>query len=328
MTNTDELNSDAAARLELRALFAYIWSGRRVILITIAIFFAIGLIDYRVSPKVYEATMVLSSAPGSMTNPSPGGGTLSGAARLIGLGGPSGTAGVEYTKFQSLLTSSALAERLTNTGVLQLMYPERWDAASHSWKSPSGFFADIKSGIKSLIGSPQGHDPNEQDVLQFLRGNLNQDLSLQTSLLTLSVTSPDQDFAKEALARIHREADNILRDAARRRSQRRIEYLQATLRSVTAVEQRQALIDLLNQETQTSMMIESDPNYSADIVDPPSISPSPVSPKISVVVIVSLIGGLVAGLAIHAILNAIGLRDLRLGLNPMRWPQALAAARK
>lgn len=322
MTNIDLPETDAKARMELRGLMVYLWSGRRVIAYTIVAFTVLGLLWYRLAPRVYEASAVLSAAPGSSTGGVTGN-PLSGAARLIGLGGPGGPAGVEYTKFQSLLSSSILAERLAKEGILQQMYPKRWDASTHSWKSPSGFFSPISSAVRAALGMPARHEPSARDIEALLKGSLVQNLSLQTSLLDLSFTSTDPEFAKMFLTRVHRDADNILRENARTRSARRIHYLQQTLINVTAVEQRSALIQLLNQETQTSMMIESDPNYSADMVDPPSVTPDPISPKFVIVMLGSVLGGLIAGVILYVLQRNFNLRAMWPRWNFLRRPAAL-----
>lgn len=326
MSNIDIPQPDGAAGIELRAIFSYVWDGRKIILLTIGVFVILGLLWYRTAPRIYEATATLSSAPGSSTgnnNANP----LSGAARLIGLGGPTGPAGVEYTKFQALLSSSRLADRLEKIGMLQQMYPQQWDQKTHSWKVNRGLLSPVTDAIREILGTTTRTQPSAQDILAQLRGNLDQDLSLQTSLLQLSYSNANPDFAVEFLTEAHREADNILREAARMRSQRRIDYLQDMLKSVTAVEQRAALIQLLDQETQTNMMIQSDPNYSADIVDPPHVSAAPVSPKLPVALITSVVAGFAAGLMLHVLIRNFGLNTSKLRLNPAQWPRAFGFGR-
>ena len=77
-----------------------------------------------------------------------------------------------------------------------------------------------------------------------------------------------------------------------------------------AVEQREALIALLNQEMQTNMMIASDPNYAADVVDPPNVTQTPVYPLLSMAFIVSLVSGGIVGIMLHILLGWRG-RGLR-----------------
>ncbi len=303
MSNIDlpEVQSEST-QLELGALFAYLWEGRAIVAATAFLCVVIGQIWYHNTDRLYEASSVLSSAPSNM-NAAPSGGVAS-AARLIGLGGAGGGAVSEFTKFQALLNSSLLADRLAaRPNLLQQIFPEHWDAASKRWKPPGGIVASLKNVMG--LGSEQAVAPGAQDVLAFL-GSVDQNLSLQTGLLTLSLRSSDSQFAQAFLGTVHREADNILRDNARARSARRIAYLHNTLRSLDAVDQRSALIMLLNQEEQNAMMVSSDPSYAAEIVDPPHAPSAPVSPKFSATVVVSLFLGVLLGLLIYVGLRLTG----------------------
>ena len=326
MANIELPGAESDARMELRGLISYIGEGRRIILGTMGVALLFGLVWYAIASRTYQATAVLSAAPGSAASSSTASSTLSNAARLFGLSGTSGAGVSEFTKFQALLTSARLARRLASkTNILQQMYPQSWDQKTHSWKPPSGFFASIKSGIRSLLGLPPWKAPDADSVMGYLQSNLDQELSIQTSLLTLTVTAQDPKFAQTFLATVHREADNILRDAARTRSQRRIAYLENTLRAVSAVDQREALIGLLDQEEQTSMMIESDPNYAADMVDAPYALPYPVSPTLLVTIIASAASGLILGLILYLVLRRAGLHDLALRRPQLRWREILPA---
>ena len=291
--------------MELRALFDYLWAGRIIVLITTLIGLALGILSFISATRIYEASAILSAAPGSATA-SRSNNALSGAARLIGLGGGGG-ADSDYNKFQALLTSSFLAERLAaRPGFLQRMYPERWDAESKTWRQSSG----PRAMLRAMLGRAPRKPPQAEDVRAYILGNLDQNLSIQTALLTLRVTAENPEFARDLLVAVHRESDNILRDAARQRSQLRIRYLQKTLPSVEAIEQRQVLIQLLNQEEQTNMMIESDPNYAADIVDPSNVPPDPVSPVLTISLVASLMIGAFLGVLLYLFLRAMGWRVL------------------
>lgn len=321
MENIEIPESDGASRMELRTLFLYIWQGRHIVLATVCLFVVIGILWFVTAPRIYQASALLSAAPGSSSNSAGGGASaLSGAARLIGLAAPSGSSGVEYTKFQSLLTSNILADQLaTKTDLLQRMYPDRWDQKTRTWSAPSGFVASIRSAIRSILGRPPQQAPGVKDIVALLNNNVREDLSLQTGLLELTATGKDPEFTRLLLTDLHRGADNILRASARMRSKRRIEYLSNTLKLVEAVEQRAALIQLLSQEEQTSMMIESDPNYAADLVDPPHVLPEPISPRFVLTLILSIFSGVFVGIIIYIVLRALDLHTAVLEWRPRRW---------
>lgn len=326
MSDIDLPESDDGSRLELRALFSYAWEGRRIIFISVCVFIVLGFVWYRFTPRVYEASAVLSAAPSSLQSTGSGGGALSSAARLIGIsgGGPNN----EYTKFQALLNSSALAKRLADDGMLQKMFPSRWDTAAHSWKPHTGIVYAAKDALRRILGLAPRRDPNWENVLSYLEQHVSQDLSLQTSLLTLKVTGPSPQFAKDLLIAVHRQADDILRKAARTRSELRIKYLERTLPGITAVDQREALIQLLNQEEQTRMMTQSDPNFAADMVDPPHASPAPVSPLFIASMFTSVMLGIVIGFLVYVVLRALGLHDFEIRWRPHRLVEAWSSLRR
>lgn len=284
--------SPQGERIDLSMIIEYLLSCWKYVASSIAFFLVVSFILYLYTPPVYEISMTLSASPaGSTMNNMSSGGGLAGVSRLIGFGG-GGDATSEYTKFQSLIASNELAERLSKRGLLQLMFPKKWDAKSNKWKQPSSILATL--GLKT------SEPPGASDVMKVLEFGVTSDLSLKTSILTISTKSRDRNYGITLLTMIYHNANAILRERARALSSQRIKYLNEMLVQVHAIEQRQALILLLNQEVQKQMAISSDPNYAADVIDPPHASPVPVSPKLIINVAVAVLLGGIIGLAAHA----------------------------
>ncbi|MGH6876694.1 MAG: hypothetical protein ACREHV_04860, partial [Rhizomicrobium sp.] len=81
------------------------------------------------------------------------------------------------------------------------------------------------------------------------------------------------------LGLVLREADNIIRADKRRDVAARIAYLNAALEHLTLADQKPELIDILSQQEQEMMMIESDRLYASTLIDMPYAPLRPTSPS-------------------------------------------------
>lgn len=280
--------------------YSLIWSARRKIGLSAVIGLVIGIVWINTTPPVYLASVLLAPSSNSSTGVSPLGG-LAGAARLAGISSLSGGGTNQFTRFQALINSRALAEVLAhNPNVMHTVFSSKWDVQANAWKRPSGPIFRFKSGLMALLGrGTSSIDPNAEQLAGFFDRNLTQNYSVTTGLFSLSLKFSDPGNAVMLLRNVHRQADNILRQAARIQSTARINYLRKTLPTVSVVEQRTGLIGLLNNEEQTNMTIESDPNFAADVIDAPSSSTVPIWPNAPLMFGLALIGSIFAGLIWH-----------------------------
>jgi hypothetical protein len=81
------------------------------------------------------------------------------------------------------------------------------------------------------------------------------------------------------LGLILREADDIIREDKRRDVAARIAYLNTALEHLSLADQKPELIDVLSQQEQEMMMIESDHLFASTLIDQPYAPLKPTAPS-------------------------------------------------
>ena len=85
--------------------------------------------------------------------------------------------------------------------------------------------------------------------------------------------------AERILGLILREADNVIREDKRRDVAARITYLNTALEHMALAEQKPELIDVLSDQQQEMMIIESDHLFASTMIDMPHAPLKPSSPS-------------------------------------------------
>jgi uncharacterized protein involved in exopolysaccharide biosynthesis len=228
---------------------------------------------------IYRATAVLLPAGGERSSLSGVLGSVlgqfGGLASLAGINPGSGdTSSVETL---AVLNSRQFTERfILDLGILPKMYPDKWDAGSHSWKSG-------KAGNISLSKAVRRFNRNIRTVVQ----------DKKTNLVFLQIDWTDRNdaanWANEIVSRINAE----MRSRAVEKANASLEYLQKELAQTQAVDTRDAINRLIENQIKQRMIADVTPEYSFRIVDRAIVpdADEPSSPR----KILSLAVGLLAG---------------------------------
>lgn len=106
-----------------------------------------------------------------------------------------------------------------------------------------------------------------------------------------------RDVATGLLQALHRTADGIIRADVRTRTDQRIAYLREQLGEVANPDQRDALIGLLKEQERMRMMVGIDTDFSAEVIDPPSLPAGPAFPRLSLLLPLLAVLGASGGFA-------------------------------
>jgi hypothetical protein len=191
-----------------------------------------------------------------------------GALANIGLGSLVSTVSPEpFRRYENLLRSQVLAEELQRDHhILQVLFPDRWDAQTQSWKPRAG----LSAMIKRLLGIPMD-PPGVRDVVDFLSSNLSvTSPALASPIRQLDLRYRDPQDAAKILLWIHRGADNVVRTGTVGRTKGMIVYLKQQLPVVDNADERLALSRLLINREQDLMLAAVGLDYAAVVLDPPN----------------------------------------------------------
>lgn len=175
----------------------------------------------------------------------------------------------DFTLLETLLTGPRLASRLVETGSSSL--PAHRADELMIW---------IKNHVKIR---PVGTTP-------FRR-------------ITVRHTDPAQ--AVEMLSLMFQEADMMIRQDMRARTQRRLAYLKDQLDKTFHPDHKDAIIALMKEQEQTAMMVSIDTYFAARPVDGPALAPKVAAPDWRILIPGLAIGGMIGGLMIGGMVGAI-----------------------
>lgn len=224
-----------------------------VVIATAALLGAItGFVGSRFMTKVYRGEVLLAIVHDDNSELKQG--------VMGGLGALASLAGVDLGKmqddtpeFMAELTSRVLVEKfIADKDLLPVLFPKRWDAAAKTWR--------VKPGE---------HVPSLQDGYYMLaKGIMSVIQDKQTGLITVRVDWKDRDqaaaWANELVERVNQEA----RARAMRNADLSVDYLNRELEHTQAIEVRESIFQVLEQQIDKRMMAATRPDFAFKVIDP------------------------------------------------------------
>jgi len=270
---------------------ARLWTDLRtyyLLLIALVSTLLAGVVVYvALAHPVYTATAIVGPADNSDEPFGQGGagalsGGLGGIAKHLHVGGALGQEGTDDTfdEYTALLTSNRLLEILVRKDhVLQEIFASDWDRVHHRWLPHDDFIHRTIDTAKMLLHRPVKLVRDQDDLQEYFKSRLVVDPSLETSFATVSLRFGSPEGAERLLGLILHEADDIIREDKRRDVEARIAYLNTALEHLSLADQKPELIDVLSQQEQEMMMIESDHLFASTLIDQPYAPGKPTAPS-------------------------------------------------
>jgi uncharacterized protein involved in exopolysaccharide biosynthesis len=198
------------------------------------------------------------------------------------IGGSGGLAAKEVRV--ATLQSRHLTEAfIQEKNLLPVLFPERWDSATHNWK--------LKNGRPVPPTLEDGFRRFDQKVR-----TVNEDR--RTGLVTLVIEWRDPQLVAAWANELVTRTNEYMRKRAIAEAQRSTAYLESELGKTGVVERQQIIYRLIESKTSEIMMANARPEYAFEIVDP-AVAPGRnhfVSPKRPMIVLIGLIIGLCLGI--------------------------------
>jgi uncharacterized protein involved in exopolysaccharide biosynthesis len=295
----------STAVVPVLGLVGTVWRRRWLVALITGVTLAASLVLVAIMPPSYDARMVVAPVMTQQNLASKLGGLTSlGSAIGINLNG----ANDEFEKFQLLLTSSIVAARLEQqhgNQVLTAMFPGQWNTATEQWVEPEGPRAVVGRGLRSLFGLPGWAPPTANSLAKLLKRRVHVNRVPETDLLEVTFADRNPEFARDLLLWLYTAADGQLRDATLASARQERTYVNRKLKTETVVEDRQALVEVLFQLEQKIMMAHATGSYAAIVVDGPSVSDLPDSPKPAWFIVFGILFGLMFGTTAAVIADAV-----------------------
>lgn len=268
--------------------------GWRTLVIFAAVLVMLSLATLAGSQPVYRVSMTIVPAPsdqGPQTMQSSG--TLT---TLLGLGAGGN---VNYARYQKLLSSTVVAQRLQDKyGMLQYVFRSYWDADRKVWIERKTTRSYLLGWLLSLSNVPTWSPPDINALAAYLQNALVILPAQNSDIVTITMDSPDVKFAKHVMLTAHEQANEVLRDQIARRARLQVAYLQGKLAETSVQDYRATLLSMLGNQEKMLMFAQTDASYAAEILSPPTASSTPIAPRPVLTVFVAGFVGMLVGLAI------------------------------
>ena len=278
MMEQDQTNQNFPSQddsINLKELFAFLWGGKKLIIIITSVF-ALCSILYALSlPNHYKSEAVLTLADGPNET-----GVLarySGLASIAGISMPSGSRDKGAVIMNTIMSRGFLKHLLSFENVLPSL------VAAKSYDSES----------KKVVFDPDIYDTANKKWLQAqpsyikayddYREQMSIKYDANDGIMGISVEHKSPIFAKELLDLIIREADALTRQKDLTQSSDALEYLVSEISKTSLIEMKSSINQLIQSQLETQMMAKISTDYALMVIEPPFIPEKKSKPSRSLI---------------------------------------------
>jgi hypothetical protein len=215
----------------------------------------------------------------------------------------------EFDRFMQTLASTSLAQRLLqNPEFVQALFVSEWNPDSKGWQQPPGTLSLIRASMAKVFGLPPYSPPNVDRIQKAIDDRVKMKAGVASNSQVLTYDDRDPQRALYVLRTVIAENDMINREQIADQISGLIGRINAMLSTTTDLTMRDSLIPLLVEQRRRQLAVQGDVPFAIDVIDPPTVSVDPTSPRPALVLIA--IGAFAIFLAGAAVIFRITLRGL------------------
>lgn len=253
-----------------------------------------GAVGYLLTAETeYTAEMIVAPAEQEKQGGMSG---LQQVGSLIGLsfgGGPS-----RLGRFTIMLSAVETVEVMQEKyQVLQALYQSRWQPETQTWKPIGGFVHNAKKAARAFFGREKSDEPSPEMLSEILAKGIKTEFRPDQNVMRITFTHGNPEVAAKLLMWAFTSAEDLMRQQALASAEEQIAYIAGRLEQVQNLEHRRSLLQLLQAQEQSMMMLQSGMPYGAEMVVPPRPPLDPSAPRLGVVLVLGTAGGIMAGVA-------------------------------
>ncbi len=197
--------------------------------------------------------------------------------------------------FLQLVQSNIVAARLMNDqSIMQRLFAEDWDPERRIWRQPENWVSQLKGWVRVAMGRPAWEPPNIDRVNAALSAMIKIKAIGDGMIQEISIDMKNPESASAILNAVVLAADETLREREAARLKASIDYWQNLLSRAASLENRNALIDNIQDAEKRAVFANVDLPFSIDILDPVVTPVTPSGPRGMLVVL----GGFMVGVMI------------------------------
>ncbi len=283
--------------IDLRELFATIWQGKWIIILTTIVFAAAGVFYALSKPNIYQANVLL--APAQDEGGPNIGGQLGGLASLAGINIGGGGSGQTVMAKEVLQSRAFLTDFIHRHNLMvPLMATEAWDMANEKWIINREVYNPETEEWLTNDGG-ESFKPTDWDMVKAFKEKLSMSDNKDTGMVSLSIKSQAPPVAKHWAERLVKDINEHMREQDVQKAEARINYLEEKLSETNIAGMQQVFYQLIESETHTVMLASAQQEYVFETVDPAVVPQEKSEPKRALIAIVAtMLGGMLGVLIV------------------------------
>ena len=290
-------SNDFDDEIDLRELFHVLLGGKWIIVSMTAFVSIVGVIYSLSLPNIYQSKAMLVPV-NSSSGISGALGSYRGLAGLAGINLPSGGDEGNSAKAIQKINSLSFFENsiLTNIHLPDLMAVKSWNSKINTLTFDDSIFDTNSNTWIRDFSYPQQQIPSAQESFEvFKTKHLSLSEDKKSGFITLSIKHQSPFIAKQWAELVVNEINAFYRQKDKSDSEKAVRYLNQQISMTALSEIKQAIAQLLQEETKKLTLIEANQYYVFDYIDPPAVMEKKSEPKRSLTLILSaLLGGILS----------------------------------
>lgn len=289
--------------ITLQEMVHRIKKDKKILIFSTIFFLFASLIYVVITPKIYMANSVLFYVSENGDQDGLGAsGMLSAASSLSGLnlGG-----GESSSKAIAIFTSNSLLLKLVNSeNLLPDLFPDEWDDEQQQWKK-TGVASKTISLVLGRNAAPT-KEPSTQQILTEFREHISMEENDLTGLVELGVRWTNPAKAKRISEILIENGNDFMRQKRFTEADHKITVLQEELGNSSLNVISDTIGRLIEIEMAMKVKASTKSDFAFEVIDEAVLPTIPYSPRVGVIVVLSLIFGVMVGLGIIALRIVVG----------------------
>ncbi|MDA9195446.1 Wzz/FepE/Etk N-terminal domain-containing protein [Gammaproteobacteria bacterium] len=289
--------NDFDDEIDLRELFYVLLEGKWIIVSLTAFASIIVVIYSLLLPNIYESKAMLVPV-NSYSGISGALGSYGGLAGLAGISLPAGGDEGNSAKAIEKIRSLSFFENniLTNIHLPDLMAVKSWNSKTNILNFDNSIFDTSSNTWVRDYSYPQQQIPSPQESFEvYTTSHLSLSEDKKSGFVSLSIKHQSPFVAKQWVELIVNEVNSFYRQKDKIESEKAVSYLNQQISLTSLSEIKEALAQLLQEETKKLTLIEANQYYVFDYIDPPAVMEKKSEPKRALICILgALLGGMLS----------------------------------
>lgn len=295
MTQTVNQSSQVADdEIDLRELFAAIWQGKWIIVITTAIFAVVSVLYALSLPNIYKSEALLAPVTEDSRMRLPG--QLGGLAALAGVnlgagGNDKTTLAIEVLKSRDFIGRFIEKYDL----YIPVMAANGWQRDNNTLIIDSDIYNPESQQWVRKVKPPFQPKPSIQETYTEFMKLLSVSQDKTSGMVKLSVQHYSPLLAKQWVDNLILEINNDMRERELAEAQRSIAYLNEQIVQTNLADARAMLFSLVEEQTKTLMLANVRSEYVFKTVDPAVVAEEKAKPARALICILGvMLGGMLS----------------------------------